>query len=114
MSCESDLQAVLTQLDAVRAQNAIQRMKIAEIRTENNFLLALVSASQQVSQPGAVIGAVTQPTAPTAPTVRGEERRATQPQKEERAVGSDELAQYAALTRDITDMEARLDRLEAR
>jgi len=104
MTCESDLQAVLTQLDAVRAQNAIQRMKIAEIRTENNFLSALVSASQQVSQPGVVIGAVTQPTAPTAPTVRGEERRAS----------DGGLAQLASTARDITDMEARLDRLEAR
>lgn len=104
MTCESDLQAVLTQLDAVRAQNAIQRMKIAEIRTENNFLLALVSASQQVSQPGAVIGAVTQPTAPTAPTVRGEERRAS----------DGGLAQLANTAHDLTDMEQRLDKLEAR
>lgn len=104
MTCESDLQAVLTQLDAVRAQNAIQRMKIAEIRTENNFLSALVSASQQVSQPGAVIGAVTQPTAPTAPTVRGEERRAS----------DGGLAQLASMAHDLTDMEQRLDKLEAR
>ena len=101
MTCESDLQAVLTQLDAVRAQNAIQRMKIAEIRTENNFLSALVSASQQVSQPGAVIGAVTQP---TAPTVRGEERRAS----------NGGLAQLASMAHDLTDMEGRLDKLEAR
>jgi hypothetical protein len=51
---------------------------------------------------------------PVKPVVGPTSRPATQPQKEERAVGSDELAQYAALTRDITDMEARLDRLEAR
>jgi hypothetical protein len=47
---------------------------------------------------------VTQPTAPTAPTVRGEERRAS----------DGGLAQLASTAHDLTDMEQRLDKLEAR
>ena len=96
MTCVDELTAVQREIDQLRARLALVQSAIAAYRA------ATPSTQQNVSSAASTTTAapVTRPT--------------TQPQQEQRGVGSGELAQYAALSRDIADMEARLDRLEAR
>jgi len=95
MTCADELAAVQREIDQLRARLALVQSAIAAYRA------ATPSTQQNVSSAASTTTAapVTQPT--------------TQPQEERRA-GDGEMAQYAALLRDIEDMEAQLDKLEAR
>ncbi len=95
MTCVDELTAVQREIDQLRARLALVQSAIAAYRA------ATPSTQQNVSSAASTTTAAP---AQRQATARGEERRA----------GDGEMAQYAALTRDITDMEARLDRLEAR
>ncbi len=100
MSCAEDLQVVRRDIQMLQRDLNDVYGSIAWHRDQIATLQAQLSVPSSSSVAAAAVAPATRPT--------------TQPQTEQRGVGSGELAQYAALARDIADMEARLDRLEAR
>jgi uncharacterized coiled-coil protein SlyX len=103
MTCEQDV-------ERARYEIGYYQRTIAMLKTTTMQLQG--DAARMREQIAGIRGRASTATASAiaAPTTQP----ATQPQEERRGVGSGDLAQYAALARDITDMEARLDRLEAR
>ena len=99
MSCADDLAATNEQIRQYRVGLLAYLTQAANLRAANESLRAQLAGRSASSSTGST-GPATRPT--------------TQPQEERRGADDGELAQYAALARDIADMEARLDRLEAR
>lgn len=97
MSCADDLAATNSLIQQYRAGLLAYLTQASNLRAANEALRAQLAGRTTVS------------TASTGPATRP----ATQPQEERRA-DNGELAQYAALMRDIADMEARLDKLETK
>jgi hypothetical protein len=100
MSCADDLAATNELIRQYRVGLLAYLTQASNLRAANESLRAQLAGRSATAAATAATGPATRPT--------------TQPQQEQRGVGSGELAQYAALSRDIADMEARLDRLEAR
>ena len=99
MTCEEDLATTRRWIDVYRTTLTVTQQQISMVR---GWIGALSdTASQQATT-------TAQATTSDTPT-----RQATTAQAEQRATNSD-MAAVAALLRDIEDMEARLDRLEAR
>lgn len=98
MSCEDEL-------SQVRARIGFSRTKLSAEQSRITILRGAIAALQ-AQQGGASAVASSTATGPAT-------RPATQPQEERRATNG-EMAQYAALLRDIADMERRLDKLEVK
>ena len=101
MSCADDLAATNSLIQQYRAGLLAYLTQASNLRAANEALRAQLAGRNAASS--TATGAATRPT--TRPT--------TQPQEERRG-GDGEMAQYAALLRDIADMEGRLDKLEVR
>lgn len=99
MSCADDLAATNELIRQYRVGLLAYLTQASNLRAANESLRAQLAGRSATAAATAATGPATRPT--------------TQPQEERRA-GDGEMAQYAALARDIADMEARLDRLEAR
>lgn len=98
MSCVEDLAATNEAIRQYQAGLLQYYSQAANLRAANESLRSQL-AGRAASSPTTAAPAT---------------RSAVQVQAEQRSVGSGELAQYAALAREIADMEKRLDRLEAR
>ena len=96
MSCADDLAATNELIRQYRVGLLAYLTQASNLRAANESLRAQLAGRSATTT---ATGPATRPT--------------TQPQEERRA-GDGEMAQYAALSRDITDMEDRLARLEAR
>jgi hypothetical protein len=97
MSCADDLAATNDLIRQYRVGLLAYLTQASNLRAANESLRAQLAG--RAATTATTTGSATRPT--------------TQPQEERRG-GDGDLAQYAALSRDIADMEARLDRLEAR
>lgn len=97
MSCADDLAATNDLIRQYRVGLLAYLTQASNLRAANESLRAQLAG--RAATTATTTGPATRPT--------------TQPQEEQRG-GDGDLAQYAALARDIADMEARLDRLEAR
>ena len=101
MSCEQDMAAVQDQIRMQRVMLSNATGELEQVQRTVNALQATLSTTR------AKAATATGSTGPAA-------RPATQPQEERRGAGDGEMAQYAALMRDIADMEGRLDKIEVK
>ena len=111
MSCADELDYL------VRARIPERQRSLDQARARRDFLSGqlteynlMIAALQARGVGGAAVASSVAQAQSAAPAQR---QATTQPQEERRA-GDGEMAQYAALARDIADMEARLDKLEAK
>lgn len=96
MSCAEDLAATNELIRQYRVGLLAYLTQASNLRAANESLRAQLAGRSATTT---ATGPATRPT--------------TQPQEERRG-GDGEMAQYAALMRDIADMEGRLDKLEVR
>ena len=98
MSCADDLAATNDLIRQYRVGLLAYLTQASNLRAANESLRAQLAG--RAATTATTTGPATRPT--------------TQPQEERRGAGDGEMAQYASLARDITDMERRLDVIEAK
>ena len=112
MSCADELDYL------VRARIPERQRSLDQARARRDFLSGqlteynlMIAALQARGVGGAAVASSVAQAQSAAPAQR---QATTQPQEERRGAGDGEMAQYASLARDITDMERRLDVIEAK
>lgn len=100
MSCEDELSQVRARIGFSRTKLSAEQSRITVLR---GAIAALQAQQGGASSSASATGSTGPATRPT-----------TQPQEEKRGVGDGDMAQYATLSRDIADMERRLDKLETK